>query len=198
MSNAANLKKFLSKNPKTHLIFDLDETLVKPILPWGKVHEEIWDQLKKIDESIYNDYQNGIINLSRLENSYVSRYGQKARNLIIKARKDFEEKYFKDILENIELVNFINLSKGYTCHIWSSNTKFVVEKVLKELGIFGKFSTIVCREDVDLLKSELDGFRKIYNSNIAKSKFLLIGDSQADTEAATKAGIDFYQIDYFK
>lgn len=198
MPDAEELKKFLSQHPKSQLIFDLDETLVKLILPWDKVHEEIWDQLKKIDESIYEDYQNDRIDLSQLENSYVFKYGQKAKNLIIKSRRDFEVNYLKDVLVNKELVDFVNESKGHTLYIWSSNAKSTIENALKELGIFEKFSKIVSCEDIDFLKPELDGFKKIYKTDIAKEEFLFIGDSQPDREAAQKAGIDFYLEDYFK
>ena len=52
--------------------------------------------------------------------------------------------------------------------------------------------------DVDLIKPYTDGFEKIYDLTVPKKRYLIIGDSDNDQEAAKRLGVDFFLIDYFK
>lgn len=186
-----DLKNYLNFHQKTHLIFDLDETLVHLILPWEILLDPISTELAKTDISLLRQYKKGQINLAQLENSYISK-NPKLKQLIIQNRLNFEAKYLKDIVANPELINFIKNAKNYQIFLWSSNTRPVVEKVLKKFKIFGKFKKLVTRMDVDLLKPEPEGFFKIYDSKIPKGDYLFIGNSSADRQAAQKVNVDFY------
>lgn len=190
------LKNYL-KSPKTHLIFDLDETLVHLIFPWEKWETPIEDDLIKVDKSIYENYVNHKINLSQLMNSYISKY-PKTKKLIINNSQKFESENLQDIVVNNELVSFVKNAKSYQMFIWSSNTGPTVEKVLEKLKIKNKFKKIVSQLDVDLVKPEPEGFYLIYDPKIPKENYLFIGNSKADRQAAEKVGVDFYLIDYFK
>ncbi len=182
---------------KTHLIFDLDETIMHLILPWGKVHEGIAAELLKLGPKAYQDYQNARIDLSQLENTLVLKHGQKVKEMLIKSRARFETNYLKDVIPNPELITFIKKTKGYKLYIWSSSSVGVVKKALKKFKIDKCFEKIITGTNVSLLKPEADGFLKIYDPKIPKSKYLFIGDNQNDKKAAQKAGIDYYLTTYF-
>ena len=192
-----SLDQYLKTHKKTHLIFDLDKTLARLILPWNLVLDGIKDQLAKIDKSILKKYENGKFNLAQLENSYVKK-DRKTKDLFIKNRTKFETKYLKEIVPNQKLTDFIKKNNQYKFYVWSSNTKSASEKVLKKLGVFKKFQKIITRNDVDFIKPEAEGFYKIYDPKLSKENYLFIGNSSYDGQAAKTAGIDFYLEDYFK
>ena len=192
-----DLKNYLKAHPKTHLIFDLDETILHLILPWEKVHLEIKNELIKLDAKAYQNYQNGKINLSQLENTLVLKHGKKVKDMLIKSRAQFETKYLKDVIPNPELITFIKKAKSYKLYLWSSNSAGAVKKALKQFKIDKYFEKIVTGTDVLLLKPEIDGFLKIYDPKVPKSQYLFIGDNESDKKAAQKAGIDCYLTTYF-
>lgn len=192
-----NLSSYLKTSKKTHLIFDFDETLFQLILPWEKWEENIKDELINLDREIYNDYIGRKIDLNSLQNKYVLKFGNEARQLMNKANIDFETKYFKDVVTNKELLEFVREVKNYKMYIWSANTKYVIEKILKLHGIENKFDKLVTRLEVDMLKPDPEGFDKIYNPKIPKSEYLFVGDSSNDKNAAKNSEIDFFQIKYF-
>lgn len=189
------LQDQLNIRKKTHLIFDLDETLLELILPWDLWEKDIEDELRKIDGDILKDYQSGKVNLSQLENLYVKKYPKTLKLLIRNALK-FEAENLKDIRVNQPLINFIKSTQGYKMSIWSSNSRPIVKKVLQKVGILAKFEKLITREDVKFLKPEADGFNKIWDDKIPKSQYLFIGNSEADQEAAHKAQIDFFKISF--
>lgn len=191
------LADYLKTSHKTHLVFDFDETLLKLILPWEKAVEGIKDKLISLDKKAYEDYEKEKISLSPLENRYVLDFGEEILNLIIKNRLEFERNYLKGVIPNKSFINIVKNLSSYEMFIWSSNTRPTIEKFLKEYGILYKFKKIVSREDVKLLKPEIDGFELLYDVKIPKENYLFIGDSKFDRIAAKKASIDFYFVDFF-
>ena len=191
------LADYLKISKKTHLIFDFDETILKLILPWENAVEGIRDKLIRLNEKIYKDYKKEKISLSSLQNQYILNFGEKILGDLIKNELKFEKKYLKGTILNQELIDFIKKSSGYKMLIWSSNTKPTIKNLLIQHRIFDKFKKIVTREDVKLLKPEIDGFNLLYDIKVPKGKYLFIGDSKFDRMAAEKAGIDFYSVDFF-
>ena len=192
-----DLKSYLKTHNKTHLIFDLDETILHLIMPWNEWERDIEDQLKKIDGKIFNDYKNRKINLNQMQNAYISSHPQ-TKNLIVRNNENFESKYLKEIRVNQKLVNLIKNLKGYQLSIWSANSKSTIKKTLKKVDILEKFKKLITRDDVDFLKPDSQGFNKIWDHKTPKSKYVFIGDSTNDKNSAHAAGIDFYKEDYFK
>ena len=195
-----SLSDYLKQKQKSHLIFDFDETLVKLVIPWEWEFSvgTIKDELSALDRKIYEDFKNGKISFSELQNSYIIGFGAQARDLIIKNNIQFESTHLRDILPNPELIEFVKDDKNYKLLIWSSNTRPTVERALKQFNILDKFEKIVTREDVTLIKPYLEGFEKLYDPNLAKDEYLFVGDSKFDKLAAKEAGIDFYYVDYFE
>lgn len=192
------LDNYLKVFKKTHLIFDFDETLLELVLPWEDAIKGIKNELIALDKEMYKSYyEKGVSSLSLLQNQYVSRFGKKALNIIIKNEIEFETRNLKGVIPNKKLLEFIKNLPSHKLFIWSSNARPTIEKLLKSYGIFDKFEKIISREDVELLKPEIDGFKLLYDAKIPKKKYLFIGNSDFDKLAAEKVGIDFYLIDFF-
>lgn len=191
------LADYLKVSKKTHLIFDFDETLIKLILPWDDAIKAIKNELTALDEKTYSDYHENKISHSLLQNKYVSRFGEKILRIIIKNEIEFETNNLQDAIPNPELLDLVKNLSGYELFIWSSNTKSTIERLLKKHGIFEKFKKLVTREDVALLKPEIDGFSVLHDTGVTKENYLFIGDSEFDRIAAEKIGIDFYLVDFF-
>lgn len=189
------LDYYLKTHPKTHLIFDFDETIAHVLLPWVKWEEDIKEELIKIDKLLYEKFKDGPI--VALENGYISKYPE-SKELIIKNSINFETKYFKDVIPNKKLMSFIKNAKNYQMFIWSSNTRQTIEKTLEKFNILSKFKKLVTRNELTFIKPDPEGFFKIYNPKIPKKNYLYIGDKNLDKEAAQNSGIDFYLEDYLK
>jgi HAD superfamily hydrolase (TIGR01549 family) len=192
-----SLDKYLKENLKTHLIFDFDETIVKLLLPWDRAVIRIEEDISKLDPTIINDYKNRKISYAMLQNLYVEKYNDLALNLILKNNPAFETEELQGYLKNDGIIDFIK-ENNYKNFIWSSNTKFVIEKILEDLNILNKFSKIITREDVKFLKPSLDGFKVIDDKVTPVKNYLFIGDSWNDKDAAKQLNIDYYQEDFFK
>lgn len=191
------LQEYIIQHNKTHLIFDFDETLFFLHLPWGKCLELIEEELIKLDKDLYSSYLSMRITWASLQNEYIQRYGEKVKELILKNNIDFETKNLYGVDINYDLLRFINEMKNIEINVWSSNTRGIIDSILKKYNIHYKFTNILTRNDVNLLKPEIEGFEKIYNKNISKERYLMIGDSSADMMAAKNAGIDFFKVTYF-
>lgn len=192
------LDTYLQKGHKTHVIFDFDETIVKLILPWDHWEDSIKDELVTLDKSIYENYKKEKISLSDLMNQYILKFGKQARSVVKRNAVNFETKYLENVIPNNELIDFIKYAKEYTMFVWSSNTRPTVKKVLHEYGIWNAFEKVVTSLDVDLLKPNTEGFSRIYDPAIPKKRYVIIGDSDRDEEAAKQLEVDFFLIDYFK
>lgn len=192
------LDAYLQKGHKTHVIFDFDETLVKLILPWDHWEDSIQDILITLDKSIYENYKKEKISLSDLMNQYILKFGKQARDVVKRNAVYFETRYLEGIIPNHALIDFITHAKQYHMFIWSSNTRPTVKKVLHEYGIWNAFEKVVTSLDVELLKPNTEGFGRIYHPTIPKKRYVIIGDSESDKEAAKQLGVDFFLIDYFE
>lgn len=192
------LGRYIEKNDKTDIIFDLDGTLFRLNIPWERWDFGIRETLIKIDSSIYETYSAGNISLSELENRYTSTFGATLKKILIDHRRTFEATYRGISTPNQDLLRFLNKSHNYRKnYIWSSNTRSTIENVLEQYGISELFDTIVSGDDVNLLKPEPEGFFSLYTPDRAKEKYLMIGDSPLDMRAAENAGIDFFVTEHW-
>jgi HAD superfamily hydrolase (TIGR01549 family) len=192
-----SLQKYLKSSGKTHLLFDFDETIVKLVLPWDEIFDEISKNLTALDKTIYERFKKKEISVNQLGNEYILKFGNKVKKPLIDSQAQFEKESLQGYLKNDAMIDFIKNDTEYKMLIWSSNTKPTVKKVLQGLGLLNKFQTIVSREDVALSKPYIDGFKKLYERRVPKNKYLFIGDSKNDQKAADEIGIDFYLEDYF-
>ncbi len=192
------LTNFLKQHPeKTHIIFDFDETIFRLLLPWDKCWEGIEKQLHELDRELITGYRDGSISWAKMQNSYIKKHKENAWNLIYKNNVEFEMGFLMGVEVFDELKDFIKANTTLTLYIWSSNTEEVISRVLKEYKIEQKFKKILSRTTLKMLKPDIEGFDRIYNSKIQKQNYLFVGDSIYDQQVAIKSGIDFYRIDFF-
>ncbi|GEM_PF-364063 len=199
MSSSTSLEQYLTKTSKTHLIFDLDETLCWVILPWERWEDHLKEQLIKLDKNIYSEYKQRKISLSELQNQYISKFPA-TKQLFIKNNTWFETTFIQKVFPNPPLLQFIAKNQNtnkYTLYLWSSNTKKTVTTVLKKYNIQHQFKKIITRNDVAQLKPNPEGFNLIKEKNIHLNQYLFIGDSKSDKQAAKAVGIDFFKVTYF-
>jgi len=193
-----DLVKYLNQKEKTHIIFDFDYTLFRMVIPWEKWERKIEKDLRLLDQNIINDYKAGKINLSELQNLYVTRFGDSINKKIIAHNSWFETRHAQKFIPNKELLRLIPSLSKYNNFIWSSNTKYNLHKVLKKYGIYNIFKKIVTRNDVNLVKPYDDGFRLIHDEKTPIYKYLFVGDSGSDKQAAKNLKMDFHLINYFR
>lgn len=197
-----SLSSYLKSSPKTHLIFDFDNTLFRLHLPWHRWDERMRKDLIDLDQSIYQTYLDShkddsafVIGISQLQNDYVKKHGQKALDVITKNNQEFEVNDQTGVTPNQHLVDFILHNSKYSYSLWSTNTSHAIIPVLDQHGLTPTFNHIITRNEVTFVKPDPQGFVEfIHDSRTPVSQYLMIGDSSADQQAAKNAGIDFYQV----
>ena len=196
MTETKKLLGLITKNSYTHLIFDMDETLSRLKLPWKEGYETLC-ALAPDDLGLLMRRKRG----EKQSYSYIVNPAVETDESFLPLAIDWAQQFEKQLAEhepNLELVGLIpELAEKYTLYVWSSNTQASVKKVLKDLGIEQYFAKIIAREDVKLLKPAPDGWRHV-SDHAPKEKFLFIGDSYNDREAASAIGIDYFEIAHFK
>lgn len=199
MPSSISLEQYLKQNPKTHLLFDLDETICWLILPWEHWEDKIKSKLITLDQTIYQKYTTGKISLSELQNQYVSLF-PKLKKVFIHNNEQFETTHLQKILPNSQLLKFLKThsnSQKYTFYLWTSNTHTTAKQVLQKYALTNTFKKIITRNNVRMLKPNTEGFTLIKEKNIPLANYLFIGDSQSDKQAAHAADIDFFKINFF-
>lgn len=181
---------------KTHLIFDMDGTLVQLVFSWEEWVENVSNLLIDKDSKIYEDFQDKKLDLTSMLNLYTKKYPEIKDKIAQRAVK-FEANYLTNTLVNDDLVNQIRTNKNRHLFLWTSNPRPTTDWVIKRTELEGRFEKIITRNDVNQLKPDPEGFQLIYDSRIPKEKYVLIGDSDRDRVAAEKAGIDFCLVDFF-
>ena len=188
------LDEYLKNHPKTHLVFDFDETIATLVLPWSKLKEKLDVEFRKISPEVekrcktwdWSEY-----------NTTIKKYGPDVRSAINNLYQEFETKYFKELKPNLGLIEFIrNNHSKYVFYIWTNNRRSTMEKALKVLKLDKYFEKLLTASDVILYKPDPIGFTQIYDPSIKKDKYLMVGDSEGDKTAAKNAGIDFYQVNF--
>lgn len=194
MEKTISLHQYLQLNPKKHLIFDFDVTLVTLHLPWQILRNQLKQVVGQLDNKMVAEEQNQ--RAVPLHNSAIKKYGHQAKKIIYPLWESFEINYLKDTTPNLELISFIkNNYQKYTFYIWSSNFTKTIAPLLKKYQIINLFKKIITHESVDLLKPSPDGFYRIFKPAFQHQKdFLLIGDNENDRLAAQNAGVDFLNI----
>ena len=194
MMHNMQLSNYLVKNPKKHLIFDFDRTIVKIEMDWSQYR----NQLMKIYRQFNPQYQRSALSGHESYNNFVKTHGVKVVELVKVFRQRYERKMNRGFTPNKELIEFIKNANEYKKYVYSNNSRPTVLKGLRELELDNLFDQIVTCDEVIYTKPDPEGFKLIYDSSVPKSEYLMIGDSSADQKMAEAAGIDFYLVAYFK
>jgi len=156
-----------------HLIFDLDETLIRLPVDWPAVYEEVRRSL----EISFTDLLNLLTELWGTKD-----YGKVSR-LIEKFELEALNRVY--ILDNSrELV--LNLSKKFKLSLVTLQGRNVVEKILSGLGIRKIFEVVVTRDGAPTRFLQLR--RVLDETGFRPEETLVIGDKLDDIESALKLG----------
>lgn len=175
------------------IIFDFDGTIGTLVIDWTSWRNDIKDLIHEFDpdthvalESIRHANQNDLI----------QKYGAEFREKLNTVNEHSELNLVTAFNVNKSILDFIN-NTNKKLYCWSSNSRKTLEKHLGEVGILGRFEKIISRENTYLLKPDNEGFKFIYNPEIPKEAYLLVGDLDTDRVAAQRSGIDFLHVDDF-
>lgn len=175
---------------KKIFIFDFDKTICTLEADWDIWREQRKEIVKKYDPDFSDTYLN-----HATQNERFKKYGEGFKKDAGEQARKFEMSIAicRPIHSVIELIKSL---EGKKLYIWSSNSKEVVEKYLREFGIFEKFERIISFVDVEYLKPNPDGFKYIEaeNPDMNLSEVIFIGDSDADKGVAEVIGIDYLDV----
>lgn len=193
-----DLARYLSHHPKKYLIFDLDHTLAKMNIDWSTIRRDVFDFIATFDEQLSKSIPFEPYMWIQLSNLAAKKYGATTAKKIRSFIEEYEITHYKNYTPNTILLNFIRDNKQtYTYYLWTNNGTKTIQEFLKKEVIAPFFSQIITQNDVSLIKPEPEGFSHIYTRGESPSTYVLIGDNFTDEEAAEKAGIDFYKVNYF-
>lgn len=195
MDEVQGLKNQIEQGKYKRIIFDLDETLTHVALAWPigiklLIERSPAEHQKHMREQFagmsYSDIVNPVLvndpDFLPVVLSWANEFEQTATS----------HRPYKELVEYIP-----ELSKIHDLFIWTSNTSAIAEWTLGELEILQHFDKIVAREDVRLIKPEVEGWQYI-DDGTDPSHYLFVGDSVYDQKTAETLGMDFYKITYFK
>lgn len=191
------LEDYLKKNKKTHIIFDLDETILELLLPWQEWMIEIKRIGNEYDKNVWSDFDKGLVQAAVPQNVLFKKIGNEVRDRINDYTETFEVSRLTGVRKHVELIEFIKANAGnYVFTMWSANTRKVINKVLEEARIYKCFKLIVSRGDVDYLKPNPDGFKLIDDGKTSIDQYLFVGDSSNDEGAAKALGMDYFEVSF--
>lgn len=191
------LAEYIKTHRKTHIIFDFDGTLAYVDIPWNEWGEGVRDELRELDEALWLSRPH-FAGGAAFQNELVKRHGRKALDILLRHTPLFETQYAGRVTRNDQLLREINEFRDmYHLYVWSSNSRQLVDTVLEMNGMQDWFDKVVTRNDVRYLKPNPEGFIHIQDPEVPEERYLLVGDSSHDRNAAEAAGIDFYHTDFF-
>ena len=194
--SAQSLADYIDTHHKTHLIFDFDGTLAFVDIPWGEWGEGVRDELRELDEALWAKHN--FRGTALFQNDLVRKYGRDGLDILLRHIPLFEAQYADRFTRNEELLRQVaEFRDMYRLYIWSSNSRQLVDAVLELNGMGDWFDKVVTRNDLRYLKPNPEGFLHIHDPGVPLERYLMIGDSTHDIQAAKAAGIDAYHTDFF-
>jgi len=170
------------------VIFDFDGTIVPLEVDWESVKKE----LSTYFESAY-DYESNFTPLYQEIDRVNDLFGRKAREeavAIIEKHESAGIEQLQFIPKAVRLIESLK-DKGTKLAIFSSNTRKVVEEILRKIDKLDSFEVIVTIEDVSKNKPDPEGLHKILRTcKVSRSEALFIGDGQRDLEAGKRARVN--------
>jgi len=193
-----SLASYISSHKKSHIIFDFDATLVLINVDWLDLAKAMREDILELDEELWKEHEN-TARVSPLLTGLQEKHGDKGRAMVLKHVTRFELQYKDSYTKNHKLLSEVAAFRDkYRMFIWSSNSRELLEDVLRQLDMSDWFDVIVGRGDVGHIKPSPEGFELIRDPKVPLERYVLVGDSSHDEAAAKAAGIDFYKHDFFE
>lgn len=171
---------------KKVIIIDFDGTLVTLKLDWEKLKTIFFSQFEMTYGFKYKSLKQAI-----------NFYKKSAKSKILdNLLGSLEAKNLISYTENEKLLNYIRNNREKIYIIYSSNSKALIESVLREMNIHNSFEVIISLNDVKCLKPHIDGMNIILlrHDGFSNSDFVMIGNSIEDKQVANLAKIDYIKI----
>jgi len=175
---------------KTDIIIDFDGTIVTLKINCIKWHHGVGELFRKFDHSFDLHLSNKRVDF--FQNNYFTKYGRTLQSEVSLFNEKYEEENVKGFDVHPKILELIQTSKS-NLYIWSSNSGKTINKILERLQIKNRFRNIVSREKTFLLKPNPEGFNLIFDGT-KKDKYVFIGDSSFDKEAAEQVKIDYIDV----
>lgn len=176
----------------SYIIFDFDATLGTLLIDWKEWHKGIGEIIHSYDSSFTLHLKGELVH--GYVNGYVKKFGDPFLQKIISFVDEYEMQNAKGFEVNKNAREFIESNREKSFSIWSSNSRAIIEVMLKQNGLAGVFEPIACRDNVRYIKPEIDGFAIVHDLNVDKSDYVMIGDSRFDKGAAENVGIEYIDI----
>lgn len=184
----------LKKNKK-YFVLDFDRTITKIEIDWSEWHQGVAKIYAEFDPN--HGYQKGK-NPHTYHNNLVNKHGKELLEKIKKFNQEYETEHTTGFTPNDELVEFIKNNPQLTFYVYSSNSRPTVINGLTKLGILDKFTQIVSKNEVSLVKPNPEGFSLFTDFDTKRDLFVMVGDSSADQQAAENAGVEFVECNQFR
>ena len=197
MRELQTLSTLIRSKKKSDLIFDFDETLFYLELPWNRYVDGLC-QIPEVQTSpLVAHYRSGQLSLSVLQNRLVEEGGSSMLQKIRAYNIAFETNNLTQVEAYDDLVEFVRTIKDKRLYLWTSNNSKTVTTVLESYDMTSVFKKIANRLNLTFIKPHPEGFTYIADPKTPKTRYLMIGNSWLDRDAAIAAGIEYYQINYF-
>lgn len=179
------------KNPRGHIVFDCDGTLITSI-----------DSLYEGLQYVMSEILARPVSLDEAHQKYSSDVYQVALNFGLDPKKDeaLKERMIKSWSEyaqnkgnpfrlffDIKKLLLELSKKNYQLYVWTARDRKSCLRILKELGVSDLFLEFRCLDDCDP-KPHPTGLRQMLG-DIEKDKILVIGDSSSDIIGAKNFGV---------
>lgn len=185
------LLNYLKTNPKSRIIFDFDETIVHLHLPWSIYSERLFEAIGKFDKELVLEFRK----TTHLCNAAVKKHGDAIRLKILELAQWFEKNHLEGYTIHDDIVSVLpEIALKAKLHILSTNSFETVDTILKELSLQHLFSRIIGRDQVTFIKPDPQPFDLLVEPSVSKAEYLMVGDSNNDSEFAKAVGIDFFDV----
>ncbi len=192
------LNTYLSAHPKKTIIFDLDRTLIELRIDWSGVYDNLCNTAHMLFPNIRIAKPQSSLEFYSLYSDLVTQGNALIKQKLDMAIESYEVSHYHGYTPNPVLLAFIRTNTSrYTYALWTSNTRGAIEDFIVKESFGNVFKTIVTLNDVQLAKPNPEGFSIIYDGKSDKNTYVMVGDRSIDHKAATFAGIDYFQEEYF-